>query len=87
MIETLLGLDDFPLTSSGLLHPATTLSSGQIALAPDDLKTIYDIHRLHAAGMDGTGQKIAIVGQTSIDLADIQGFRQDVWPEQLRRCR
>src|SRR5207248_2864908 len=36
---------------------------------------IYNIKALWNAGYDGTGQKIAIAGQTQIDLADIQKFR------------
>jgi subtilase family serine protease len=46
-------------------------------LAPDDLATIYDIAPLYSAStpIDGTGQKLAIVGQTDIYLADINDFR------------
>jgi subtilase family serine protease len=46
-------------------------------LAPDDIATIYDIAPLYAAStpIDGTGQKLAIVGQTDIYLADINDFR------------
>lgn len=75
LAAALLGLDDFPQTS-GSPRPAITLPNGQITLAPDDLETIYDVHRLHQAGIDGTGQKIAILGETAVDLADIQAFRK-----------
>ena len=46
-------------------------------LAPGDLATIYDITPLYSAStpIDGTGQKLAIVGQTDIYLADINDFR------------
>jgi hypothetical protein len=46
-------------------------------LAPGDLATIYDINSLYNAStpIDGTGQKLAIVGQTDIYLADINDFR------------
>jgi subtilase family serine protease len=46
-------------------------------LAPDDVATIYDIAPLYKAStpIDGTGQKLAIVGQTDIYLADINDFR------------
>ena len=46
-------------------------------LAPDDVATIYDIAPLYGAStpIDGTGQKLAIVGQTDVYLADISDFR------------
>ncbi len=44
-------------------------------LGPYDLATIYNIQNLWTAGLDGTGQTIAIVGQTDIDLADANNFR------------
>src|SRR5450755_327537 len=46
-------------------------------LAPADIATIYDIKPLYNAAtpIDGTGQKIAVVGQTDIFLADINDFR------------
>ena len=46
-------------------------------LAPDDVATIYDIAPLYGAAtpIDGTGQKLAIVGQTDVYLADITEFR------------
>ena len=44
--------------------------------SPDDLAAIYNIAPLYAAGIDGTGQKIAIIGDSSLDLSDIRGFRK-----------
>ena len=44
-------------------------------LAPADLATIYNINPLYQSGIDGSGQTIAVVGQTGVDLADIQFFR------------
>ncbi|HTC36376.1 MAG TPA: protease pro-enzyme activation domain-containing protein [Bryobacteraceae bacterium] len=44
-------------------------------LAPDDFATIYDVAPLYAAGIDGSGQKIAIAGQIEVDLSDIEQFR------------
>lgn len=49
--------------------------SGNHFIAPDDFARIYDVNSLYAAGLDGTGQKIAVMGQTSILLADIATFR------------
>jgi subtilase family serine protease len=44
-------------------------------LAPGDIATIYDIGPLYTAGIDGTGMKIAIMGQTDIYPVDIAQFR------------
>ncbi|HTU33779.1 MAG TPA: S53 family peptidase [Candidatus Acidoferrum sp.] len=44
-------------------------------LAPGDIATIYDINTLYNSGIDGTGQKLAVMGQTEIYLADLNDFR------------
>ena len=44
-------------------------------LAPGDLATIYDLNPLYTSGIDGTGQKLVIVGQTDVYLADLNAFR------------
>src|SRR6266478_9777358 len=41
-------------------------------LAPGDFATIYNSKPLIAAGNDGTGQTIAIVGETNINVQDVQ---------------
>ena len=43
--------------------------------APGDIATIYDINGLYTAGIDGTGQKLAVMGQTDLYLADLNDFR------------
>ena len=45
-------------------------------LGPGDFATIYNSKPLIAAGNDGTGQTIAIVGETNINATDVQSFRQ-----------
>ena len=44
-------------------------------LTPADFATIYNIDPLYAANVDGTGQKIAIVGQSAVKPADLNHFR------------
>ncbi len=44
-------------------------------LTPADLATIYDLAPLYGAGIDGTGQTIAIVGQSDIDPLDILTYQ------------
>jgi subtilase family serine protease len=80
------GLDDFRpkppratvksmVKPVGKASPDFTTSSGVHYLAPDDIATIYDIAPLYTAGFNGTGQKLAIAGQTDINLSDIRAFR------------
>jgi subtilase family serine protease len=83
LADVLLGirnLDDFhPKPRYAIarkMRPNFTSSiSGNHFLAPDDFATIYNLQPLYLSGLDGTGQKIAVVGQTSINLSDIQSFR------------
>ena len=70
-----LGLNDFK-PHSNAVRPQYTSSKGAHTLVPDDLAAIYNIAPLYAAGIDGTGQKIAIIGDSSLDLSDIRGFRK-----------
>ncbi len=59
-------------------HPTyTTTIQGQTEyfLAPGDIATLYDLNPLYSSGIDGTGEKIAIIGQTDVYYADINDFR------------
>src|ERR1035437_10844083 len=60
------GLHDFRWKPMLRLNaqPRDTLSDGTHVLVPDDIATIYDIAPLYKAGIDGTGQKLAVMGQT-----------------------
>jgi len=75
------GLNNFRLEPMNVKKSdATTISpdyfsGGGNYLAPGDIATIYDIGPLYTAGIDGTGMKIAIMGQTDIYPADIAQFR------------
>ncbi len=70
------GLNDFRLEPKRIsLHPAYTSGRGNHYVAPNDLATIYNINPLYGAGIDGSGQKLVVVGQTQIDPSDIQQFR------------
>lgn len=58
--------------------PLFTYTSGKsilYGLGPTDFATIYNVLPLWNAGIDGTGQTIAIVGETDIHLTDIANFR------------
>ncbi len=79
------GLDDFSLKPMGIHRPTNDLlpsifrpaymaGFGNV-LAPDDIATIYDTRMLYNAGITGKGQKLVIVGQTDVDLTDVENFR------------
>jgi hypothetical protein len=63
------------MSSDGADPYFTSHISGNHFLAPGDFATIYDVQALYAAGIDGAGQKIALTGQSSINLADVAHFR------------
>jgi subtilase family serine protease len=44
-------------------------------VAPGDIETIYDLTPLYNAGINGAGQKLAIIGETDVYLADLNDFR------------
>jgi hypothetical protein len=44
-------------------------------LGPTDFATIYNVGPLWAKGTDGTGQTIAVVGETNINPQDVADFR------------
>jgi hypothetical protein len=78
------GLNNFPIKPRGLesvgaaVQPDFTSSvSGNNYISPGDFATIYDLNPLYSNTpvIDGTGQKIAIVGQSNVVLADIAKFR------------
>jgi uncharacterized protein (TIGR03437 family) len=74
------GLDDFRFeppkrTFKPLAGPDFNNSSGTHNLAPGDLGVIYDINKLYSQNINGSGQKLVVVGQTDIYLTDVQSFR------------
>ncbi len=71
------GLDNFrPKPRAHVAKPNfTSHVSGNHFIAPGDFATIYNLKPLYAAGLDGTGQKVAVVGQTQINVSDIDAFR------------
>jgi subtilase family serine protease len=87
IVSDIRGLHDFhpepPRRSEDLpskLHSIADFTNGPVGpgnefLAPGDLANIYDIMPLYNAGTDGTGQSIAIVGQTDIVASDITDYQ------------
>lgn len=66
------------VTQVGAVNPAFTFTSNGntfYAIGPYDLATIYNITPLWNNSLNGSGQTIAIVGQTDIDPNDAFTFR------------
>jgi subtilase family serine protease len=53
----------------------TSSESGSVFFAPGDIATVYDIQKAYNAGYTGSGQSIAIVGQSAIYTSDIEAFQ------------
>src|SRR5439155_783587 len=70
-------LNDFHPKSH--LRPAsphfTSNLSGNHFLEPGDFATIYNLGPLYSQGLDGSGEKIAVVGQTTSSICDVTAFR------------
>src|SRR6202167_3698934 len=72
-------------------HPSYTTTidgSTEYILAPGDIATIYDLNPLYNATtpIDGTGQKLAIIGQTDVYLADMNDFRSGFGLSHISGC-
>jgi uncharacterized protein (TIGR03437 family) len=78
LVQTVMGLNDFRMKPAmRKLQPKFTETDGTHVLAPGDISVIYDINALYAKNINGSGQKIAIMGQTRVDPTDISTFRSD----------
>jgi uncharacterized protein (TIGR03437 family) len=78
VVRNIHGLTDFrlkPHVKFKALAPDYVSSRTGNVLAPDDFATIYDIMPLYASGINGSGQKVVVVGQTGIILSDLESFR------------
>ena len=75
------GLNDFrpqpKAIRRAVTRPSPDFTDGTTThfLAPADFSLIYNVQPLYNRGIDGTGQKIAVVGESDIQLSDIRQFR------------
>lgn len=79
-VETVRGISDFKPHSfhrpARLANPQFTSSvSGSVFFAPQDIRTTYDINSLLNTGYTGSGQSIAIMGQSQVDVTDVEHFQ------------
>lgn len=68
------GLDSFNPKPKGGANVTTTI--GSHAMTPSDFATIYNVNPLYAAGIDGTGVSMAIMGLSEITINDYRNFRK-----------
>jgi len=61
--------------ASSPLFTFTPGTNTYYGLGPTDFATIYNVLPLWNAGIDGSGQIIAIVGETNIHVSDVENFR------------
>ncbi|NYF79282.1 protease pro-enzyme activation domain-containing protein [Granulicella arctica] len=85
LVTSISGLADIPLhpmsqshsmamPPSSALHPDYTYSSTQHFLTPGDFATIFDITSIYNSGINGAGQKVAIIGGSRVANTDISEF-------------
>lgn len=77
MVLGVRGLETFrPQPRARVARPNfTSHVSGIHFVSPGDFATIYNLKPLYDNGLDGTGEAIAVVGQTQIHPADVDAFR------------
>ncbi len=75
-------LDDFrprPMhirSNAGKARPDFTSSvSGNVFFAPGDINVVYDMKPLLQSSINGAGQSIVVVGQSSISPTDVESFQ------------
>ena len=70
-----LGLNNFPMQPAVRPAQPEFNTGSSHFLAPADFATIYDLAPLYQAGLDGTGQSIAVVGESDVLPTDLSAFR------------
>jgi len=79
VVSGIRGLNNFRLKSQAhRAQPDYTLpfqGNNFLFVAPGDIATIYDINALYANRIDGSGETLAVVGQTGIFQSDLNDFR------------
>ncbi|HEY7855287.1 MAG TPA: Ig-like domain repeat protein [Terriglobales bacterium] len=70
--------------TNGEASPALTLDANntQHAIVPGDFSVLYNAAPVYAAGINGTGETIAIVGRSDVDPNNIAAFRKLFVPAQ-----
>jgi len=78
VVGGVVSLHDFRIEPMhGVVHKASPefTSGGSHYLAPADFATIYDLVPLYQQSINGSGESVAIVARTNINIADVAQFR------------
>ncbi|HEX4310766.1 MAG TPA: S53 family peptidase [Acidobacteriaceae bacterium] len=81
VVRSIRNLDDFRPrpqfrpSPAGVQPAFTSAQSGAHYLSPKDITTIYDINGAYNSGYTGSGQTIAVVGQSEVVASDITAFQ------------
>ncbi|MFZ0197979.1 MAG: protease pro-enzyme activation domain-containing protein [Candidatus Sulfotelmatobacter sp.] len=63
------------MSSNGVDSHFTSSITGDHYLSPGDFATVYGLQPLYTAGDNGSGESIAIVGQSTVSATDLSHFR------------
>jgi subtilase family serine protease len=77
LVAGILGLDDMGPKAANRARtakPNITLSPNSYAISPGDLAVIYNVDPIYKAGITGGGLPLAVIGQSNIELSDIEAF-------------
>lgn len=78
MVTTVLHLSDLRAHAYTRVMPQpayTSSQSGNNFLTPADVATMYDVNSVYKMGYNGTGQAIAVLGQSYVDLSAVAAFQ------------
>jgi subtilase family serine protease len=75
------------VTGDQLTPHFTSSLSGSHFLIPGDFATIYDVNALYTANFDGTGQTIAVMGQTALFSTGTGGISPPAAPTDIDAFR
>ena len=85
VVQSIRNLNDFRPSpqvrfhNSGPLTANPDFTTGNNAahfLTPDDVATIYDVNAAYNSGENGSGETIAVLGQSQIAASDIEAFQK-----------
>jgi len=78
VIAGIRGLNNFALKPRLVRKISPKFTSGVTGnhfVTPPDFATIYGLNSLYQQGINGTGQKIVVIGQSDVALSDVRAFR------------
>ncbi len=74
MLRPMAHFEPGSLHASSSERPEYTNGAGSHFVTPGDFATIFDLNPVYSSGINGTGQKVAIIGRSRIVSTDISEF-------------